>query len=326
MEQNNLPSNPAQITKELVKASFQIESTRLNYQKVLQAAENIVWTKENINEDLLAPAKFVAAKLTDKKEADKRPFIDAGKIIQTEYNSVFNPINDVISRKAEEKKVVARKIEQEAFAANAEIERQNNIKRSIISFIASITNDITEADTDKAIYSAEMRIGTELSRKNFYQEFMQNFREQCDELKPLIKKQKEYIRILRDVNKSQEAAEAQGDEAALVDLRIKAEGMKEFIDENKVRLQQKAFEQVENSDIAVGVPTAVAPNAARTWWKWRVDNIDLLDKKMPHLVDRIPNKEKIDQILADKRESGELSGKNELSFNGITFYLEKSYK
>lgn len=326
MEQNNLPSNPAQITKELVRVGFNIEATRLNYEVILQSVEDIVWTRTNIDQPLLEPAKFIASKLTEKKEQDKRPFIDAGKIIQSEYNDFFNPINDAISRKANERKALAGKIQEEEDNVKREADRINTISSTIATFISNITNDITASDNDKMIIAAEMRIGSELSRKNIYMEFLPNLKEQCEELKPLIKKQKEYVRVLKDVNKNQAAAIASGDDSTAVEMRMKAEEMKEIIDENKIRLQQKAFEQVENSNIYVGEPTTIAPNATRTTWKWRVDDLALLFKKMPGLVDLVPNKDKIDAILKEKRTNGEMEGKREEKMFGITFYEDKSYK
>lgn len=326
METSNLPSNPAQITTELVKASFAIEQTRLNYQKVLQSMEDIVWTRENINEDLLAPGKFVASKLTEKKEVEKRPLIDAGKIIQNEYNSVFNPLNDVISRKAAEKKTLADQIQQETNAANAEIARISGIKTAIMQFIAGITNEITESDTDSKIVLIEKKIGSETQRKNVYQEFLSDLKTQCDELKPIIKQQKEYIRTLEKLNSDKNSAMAKGNDDKAVELRMKAEEMKEIIEENKIKIQEKAFEQVENTDIQVGLPTSVAPSASRTWWKWRVDDIQLMAKKMPELVELVPIKTKIDEVMAKKREAGEFNGKKEVSIHGLTFYQESSYK
>lgn len=326
MEQYNLPSNPAQITQALVKASFAIEQTKLNYQKVLQSVESIVWTRENINDDLLAPGKLVAAKITEKKEVEKRPLIDAGRIIQNEYNSIFNPLNDAISRKAAEKKVLADQIQREVDKANAETARVSGIKVAIMQFIATITNEITESDTDDKIVLAEKKIGSETQRKNAYQEFLPDLKSQCDELKPLIKQQKEYVRTLDKLNKGKDTAMAKGDDNTAVELRHQAENMKVVIEENKIKIQEKAFEQVENADMQIGMPTAVAPNASRTWWKWRVDDIQLLAKKMPELVELVPIKTKIDEILSSKREAGEFDGKKEEKLFGITFYQESSYK
>ncbi len=326
MELSNLPSNPAQITKELVKASYQIEKTRLNYEAVLQQAESIVWTRENINEDLLAPAKFVAAKLTEKKDKDKRPFIDAGKVIQNEHNDVFNPLNDAISRKAFEKKQLADVIQKEKDVADAEIRRISNIDATIFKFILTVTEDISMADNDKVIAAIEMRIGSETTRKNIYQEKIKDLKQQCENLRPLIKKQKEYIRTLNAASTQQKAAEKSGDEARAVELREKADEIKEFIDENKIRIQQKALEQIENNETYVGEPTDDAPSATRSWWKWRVDDVKLLSKKLPSLTMISPNKEAIDALLAEKRDSGELKGMNEFRLPGLTFYLEKSYK
>lgn len=326
MQQSNLPSNPAQITKELVKATFNIELTRLNYQQILQSVENIEWTRENIDQPLLDPAKFVAGKLTEKKDQEKRPLIDAGKIVQTEYNDVFNPLNDVISRKANERKILADKIQKEVDEANAEAEKIRTINSTMASFISDITNQITAADNDKAIVAIEMRIGSEIARKNIYQDLLPKMKEQFEELKPLIKKQKEYIKTLKALEKGQDIAIADGDDNKAVELRQKADEIKETIEENKIRLQQKAFEQVENSGISVGIPTVNAPKASRKWWTWEVSNPELLYKKRPDLVDMVPNKKKIDEIFDKMKASGEFDGKSEVIKGGIRFYEEKSFK
>lgn len=327
MEQSNLPSNPAQVTSALVKADFNIELTRLNYQQILQSVEDITWTRENIHQDLLAPGNLVAKKITDKKDLMKRPFIDAGKVIQNEYNSVFNPLNDAISRKANEKKKVAMQIQKEDDAANAEILRVKNINDTMVNFISTITNEITSADNDKVIAALEMRIGSEITRNNIYQELMPKFKEQCAELKPLIKKQKEYIKTLKALEKSQETAIATGDDDKAVELRTKAEEMKETIEENKLRLQQQAFATVENSDVAIGVPVGTAPKATRTWWTWDIQDISTLYKKRPDLVDLVPNKQKIDEIFDSMKAEGQFSnGKREIIVSGIRFYEEKSFK
>lgn len=327
MEQNNLPSNPAQVTKELVKASFNIELTRLNYQATLQSVEDITWTRENIDHDLLATGTFVARKLTEQKELIKRPYIDAGKIIQNEYNEVFNPLNDAISRKANEKKILADKIQKEVDVANAEIARVNGINSAMATFISDITNQITLADNDKMLVAIEMRIGSEIARKNIYQESLPQMKAQCEELKPLIKMQKDYIKKLKEATKSEAEATASGDDDKLIVAKENVEILKGTIEENKLRLQQKAFEQVENSGTEVGMPTSVAPKPTRRWWTWEVTDVNTLFKKRPELVDLVPNKQKIDEIFDKMKAGGDFSnGKSEIILSGIRFFEEKSFK
>jgi hypothetical protein len=327
MEQSNLPSNPAQVTKELLKASFNIELTKLDYQKILQSVEDIVWTRENIDKPLLEPGKFVAGKITEKKELVKRPYIDAGKVIQSEYNDVFNPLNDALSKKANERKILADQMQKEADQANAEVERIRTINSTMATFISDITNQITTADNEKMIVAIEMRIGSEVARKNIYQELLPQMKEQCEELKPLIKMQKDYIKKLKEATKEQAVATAKGDDDKAIAAREKVEGLKETIEENKIRLQQKAFEQVENSDTTVGIPAATAPKASRTWWTWEVKDIELLFKKRPDLVDLVPNKKKIDEIFDKMKAGGDFSnGKKEIILSGIRFFEEKSFK
>lgn len=322
----NLPSKLV-ITEETVKATFALEAQRLNYQKVLQAVENIKFTPENVNEDLLEPGKLVLRQIAGTKETLKRPLLDAGKIVEASYKAYFNPLEEVINRKAEEKKAVALKIFNENRLIQLEREKQEAISKSISDFIFNATNFITNATDDSQIVLIQKRIGTETSREGYYEDQLTDLKERCNSLKPIIESQKKIIRELKEIERQQAEAEAAQDEERMILLREKREEIVEILDETKIKLQEKAFEQVA-THIPVYVGESVTDNvrASRTTWKYRVDNIELLAKKMPHLVTVIPNDEKIKELLAVKRADGSLKGKMEESFFGITFYEDKSFK
>ena len=58
----------------------------------------------------------------------------------------------------------------------------------------------------------------------------------------------------------------------------------------------------------------IAPKG-RSNWKWRVDDIKLLQKKMPHLVKLVPDDEAIDLLLKTKRQDGSLDSVEEENFH-----------
>jgi hypothetical protein len=51
----------------------------------------------------------------------------------------------------------------------------------------------------------------------------------------------------------------------------------------------------------------------------------MLYKKMPHLIDLTPNKDKIGELLEVKKADGTLKDVEELKIFGLTLYLEKLY-
>jgi hypothetical protein len=56
---------------------LKIEAARLNLQNLLDGVSAIEWTRENIAQDLLAPARDAVKALKDFKDAGKRPHLDA---------------------------------------------------------------------------------------------------------------------------------------------------------------------------------------------------------------------------------------------------------
>ena len=52
----------------IVKASFDVEATRLNYQVVLQSVSGIQITKDNVNDDITKDARNALKALEDEKD------------------------------------------------------------------------------------------------------------------------------------------------------------------------------------------------------------------------------------------------------------------
>ena len=65
--------------------------------------------------------------------------------------------------------------------------RVDNIVSTMTLFINNCTQFITTATTDKQITAIQKRIGSEESREGFYSEFLDEFKQKCAALDPLIK-------------------------------------------------------------------------------------------------------------------------------------------
>lgn len=319
--------NPASVSKEVVKSVFNLELASENYQKLLQEAENIVFTKENINQDYTALKKLreIRKKLDESREEKKKPFTAAGKAIQDAYNELDKPIKDVLDRKTAE----FTKVNDEIKAENLRIEQENqkkfNIQQSIQEFVNNTTIDITKAETDTEIIRIQKAVGSEKSRSGYYGEFLDQLKVSCDNLTPLINERKAFIRERAELEEKEKQALSNNDHNEMVKIKEAKELLEFSVNENAIRMQETAFEQAVNIvPVVVGeMAEVVAPR--RSSWKWRVDDITSLYKKMPHLVELTPNKTKIDELLATKKAEGSLKGIDELKIFGLTLYLEKLY-
>jgi hypothetical protein len=323
---NNLPVNAVLITDELVQANYNLELTRFNYQRTLQELENVKFTRENVNDDLLKPGKEILAFLEKKKDADKKPFTEANSKIQSVYNGFYKPIDEIIKRKANERGVIVKKMDAEKAEENRVREQAVAIQKAIIFFVNNMTTEITSAETDEQIVLLEKKIGSETTRTTFYGDFINDLKTRCEVLKPLIKDQKEYIRKLKLVEQQTADEMSKGNDFAAVKLREEAEGLKAVIDENKIRLQETAYSQANNLETIVPESMDTTPKGRKLPWKFRVDDINLLAKKMPLFVTLVVNEEAAKEYIKANKDAWDNASQSEVKLFGLTFFQEKSYK
>lgn len=308
----------------IVKASFDVEATRLNYQTILQSVSGIQITKDNVNDDITKDARNALKALEDEKDKQSAEPLKWHKDIMEAYRSLKEPLQEAVNRVLADKKAVALRIQQETQQQLAEQTRINNAKSAIVTFTNKIATQIAEAKTDDDIVSIEKAIGSEKTKKNLYQEFLPDLITQCDALRPQIKDQKENIRKLQKIVADEQKAIESGDVVAMTEIKEKKEHIEAVIYETGIRIHETAFEQATNIDIVAPEVVDTAPKG-RTNWKWRVDDIKLLQKKMPHLVKLVPDEEAIAILLKTKKSDGSLDGKMEETLFGLTFYNDKSF-
>jgi predicted transcriptional regulator len=314
------------ITKQTIIAFFNKEKLRLNYNKILQGLKSLEITPATLKsdyEEIKEANKFIKSLDTWRKEAAK-PFNEVDAAFLQVFKEIIEPISvDLMSIKAKIKS--ASDINAAEIAkAKKEQERIDNIIRTMSDFINKITVDITMATTDKEISSIQMRIGSEKSRETFYGTYIEELKSKCNNLNGIINDQKEKIRQLKKFNEDLEKAIANNDDSKAVELKEQIEITGIELNENAIRLQEKAFtESVSISQTVVGQPDLNVTKGRLYRWKWQVENIDLLRKKNPELTKIVPYEKAIDTLLKQKRDAGDFKDLEELNFNGIKFFKEK---
>lgn len=308
----------------IVKSSFDLEASRLNYQELLQNLAGLQVTRENINDDITKDAREVLKALTEAKDSQSSEPLQWHKDIMEAYKSLYGPLKESVDRVLADKKTLALQIQEETRVQLVEQNRINTAKSAIVTFVNKVAVLIADAKTDDDIVSIEKSIGLEKTKKNVYQEFLPDLITQCDGLRPQIKEQKNTVRELQKVVEDEKRALETGDDIAAAELRGKREHYEQVIQETGIRIHETAFAQASAIDIVAPEVADTAPKG-RTNWKWRVGDIKLLQKKMPHLVKVVPDEEAIDILLKTKKTDGSLTGKDEETMSGITFYNDKSF-
>ena len=88
----------------IVKASFDLEANRQNYQKLLADLTAIVVTPDNVNEDLTKDGRDICKSLTKKKdEMSVKPLQEHADIMKV-YRDLHDPIDKEVKRVNGDKK------------------------------------------------------------------------------------------------------------------------------------------------------------------------------------------------------------------------------
>ena len=328
MEENNLvPSNPQHPTREIIQAMFNRELGLNNYKKIIEAASALTFSKDNLSADYPALKELdkLLKNLDEVRKKIKEPYVTTGKVIESTFKEITAPMEEILTQKKGQLRTANEAAMMELKKAQQEQERKDNINRTLASFINEVTLAVGNASDDKEITRIQKLIGSEKAKKSFYAELYNELLNKCDGLEQPIKDRKSFIQQTMANEKLLQAALNDGDDEKAVKLREEQELLQEKTNESKIRLEEAAFEQVSTIQSVVGQPIieTVKPKSKR--WKWRVDDITLLQKKLPHLVKLVPNDEAIDELMKLKRAENALIDDEELKIFGLTFFQEKFY-
>lgn len=304
-----------------IENKMKLEAARLGLQNLLDGISSIQWTEENINQDLLAPAREAVTALQKVKDEGKRPHLDANAAYEKAYKELTGLIIPTAAGKAEEKKKLAQKMEIERQKIEAENRRVADIQFHISKFSADCAANVLKAANGNEIADIEKAIGSQMTRKAFFAEFYDQFIEKIKPIQVLIKERKDMIRERDKLELKREAAT--GDK--LADILDKKEDISIGLLQNQVEMYT-AVEQSQPTQTYVGQSTAPYVVPARRQWKFEVTDLELLHKKHPELITIEANEVAIRQLISDYRKDGQLKDNIDINLPGLRIYQDKIYK
>lgn len=315
----------APVTQELVNARFAKELTALKYEEALQKFTAFQITPENLADaqDKMKRVRGFLRSLGEIKDRGKRPALEECRYWDNAYKNVLAPLEKVMGEKDKQLQDVTKKIADENRKREDERLRVAGIEKDIDNTLLDYAKRIAGATKTDELVSIEKNLGSLKANKSRFQEFLPNFTERCGELTPLIKKQKDLIKELEELERQRKEAEKADDDRKLLELQEKQEAITTSIEENQIIAQEISINQATRPDIVVAEPVATEIKYRRQSWKWEIVDIKELAKKAPHLVQILPDEDKIDELLKTKKSDGSLKGVEEQIVLGVRFYLEK---
>lgn len=314
------------VSLEVVKSNINLELSKNKYQEILQAAENINFTRDNItNVEPLKKLRGLLTIIDDVHKKGKEESLRVGRLWDTAKKELKSPIEAVLNRKTEQYTKIATEISQEKKKQDEEQKRVDGITSTIETVVLDFAKKISECKTPEELINVERLINFEKNgaqSKSKYQEFLPELIERLTALNEDVKKQKETVKSLVKLNQEIDAA---GDSAD-VELLEKRDEIINTIDEAKITVQEKA---ITSSTRASMIPVAhtIHPDvkARRSTWKYEVKDINVTRKKMPAWTEILINETKVEEFLKGKKAEGIEEGVEEFEVAGIRFYLDKKY-
>ncbi len=321
MTDNQTLDKPLQ-SLEITKAELQLSLSKegLAYQQLLQDCENVVFNRDNLNEERTALVNL--RKVKSKLAAAENPFTERWSAWNAARKSLVDPVSELLTRKEGEYKKIAAELADEARKAEAEKQRKAAILFEIDTFFINQSQAIASATEPQELVRIEQLIGSHKGNKSRYAEYLPLMAEKAANLTDLIKQQKIALKELEALKSAEKAAEATGDDQAVLDSREAQEQISAKISENKEVVQEKAINMAtvgEVTEVEVIAPTA--PKPRRTAVKWMITN-EAQAAKCGYMK-LVPDEEKIDAYVksVDKKA---IKDEGFHAF-GIKIYLEKTY-
>lgn len=329
MEENNkLPV----ISQETVKAQMNIALTKqqLSVQKMHDMAATLEFTPEKIPEISAFLQQLNAAdKVIEQTHKDgKAPYLEGGRIwdagknsslaLTSEVRSLVKPKFDKLCQEEDRKKREADELKQKQLAI------LSGIEGNVLSFSAKIAACLTNDE----LLGVERLINLEKSPSNAakYGDFHAQAIEKYDTvLKPILKDQKEKIKIQQDLVQQVKEAEKNDDVEKIDELNTKLDAVTDEILQNQVKVQESAL-----TNAPIEFTPVVEEVIADTKFR-RTYNIEIADekealKKAKDLLEITINKTAANLVLNTLKDTGAFKDKSEVVVNGIKYSEIKNYK
>jgi len=301
----------------------------LAYQDLLQQAENVIFTKDNLNEERTALVSL--RKVKSKLDAMQNPWTEKWKAWNESRKSLVDPVAAVLQKKEGEFRKLANEIAAENKRIADEKAEDARILLEIDTFFLTQSQVIANAKTADELVRVEKLIGSHKNASR-YGKHLPLMAEKAQNLTELIRTAKDAIKKIADLRAKEQAAEAKGDDQAVLNLREQQETVTAKLEEAKIHVQEASISMATQADVVE--PEVILAKEAKPRIKlWRFEVVNDVDKNGNEIENSglkkaekagltllILDLEKVGEILKEKRKT-----ENECTENGIRYYIEKSY-
>lgn len=303
------------------------ELTNQGWYQLIEVAKNASITPETISETYQSFLKLRAVYewLNEREEEDNKEEKEIIATRKAAYDKLRKPIKEILNNADALFAAVNKDILCREKAIGEEIEKENKLRTDFMDFVNVTTKNIVVATDTKELGKIQMLIGSKKSTSKSYGDDKSKIDSICDRLLSLIDDRKVFLKEDLKLESDYKKANDSGDIVLATQIRSEIDDHKRVLEENANQLAQDAYREISslavmNNDM---VSAAITPRLHR--WSWRVDNIEKLYKKMPQMVDKIPNTKAINTFMSELKEEKGLNPYEENEFHGLVIWNKEFY-
>lgn len=316
------------LTPELVKHNHVTELMKLNItlDALREMERNLIYNEDGLPQIIEFENKLKKAlNVVDAEyEKEKKPIREQGKVVDAGRNLIYNPINKIFENLKINKTTLCEAIDKRKKEADEAKEKKDQQRRDTDNAILNLSEKLAAATTIEQLRGIENILNLQTANTSKYGEYLEELKTRCVPIRKLIGERKETIKAKLDLDIKEQEATKKGDDEHLEAILDQKQGLEDILFENSTKIQETASSQSLNSVSRSEQVFASAPVKRRTK-EWEVVDLQLLFKKRPDLIDLVPNKEKIDEILKKDVENGIFGKDADYVTFGIRFFEKKIY-
>lgn len=313
------------LTKELVVASLIPDLAKLDWQTLFDTAKKIKVERDTIGVNYADAQKLreLHIYLRNKQKQEDEPDKARIKARKEGYDTYCKPIEEILAALDPEFHRINKEIIVEESDIEAAISKQNQIRARHIEFVNDIVHQISAAPDAKDLARIQSLVGSEKSRIAFYGSYFPNVEDSCNELLKLIESRKSIIKENAKTQKTYDKAIEKGDHAAAVELKELMEHNERVIKENAQAIAESAYQKVAEITMKISELESASIRPRQKRWSYRIEDIALLYRRNPELVNLEPNAKAIGLLL--KEQTKTMSEGEEFGLNGLIIYQKHFY-
>ena len=327
MNESTTVYKPQSLTPEIVKSKLQIVLTKTeqSIQALYDKKKELVFNEDNLEviKNYLDGCRKINKTVEGERTKLKEPFLHGGRTVDAGAKLISVEVDGLIADVDKRYQKLCKEVAEKQRLAELENQRIATIHSHMDNFKMEYSAKIAGAKTSAELTAIERLVNLETGNKNKYQEFLEEFQNDCKAIRSLITGQKEKVKLLEGLEKQQQEAAKNEDDGAFLEIEEKKEQISAQIEENKVIIQETASSQAQQAAPSFKQVFTTIPSGGRKLWKWRMVDEKAATKSGLTLV--VPNEAKIKEILSENREDWNKKEAERFVENGIEYFIEKKF-